>query len=206
MGMEDHAESIVNAALRALPEFVGMPHQTITVGEQISDSTLELLRYQDVGHWIRRSCKDDRGPNPCQVKEQRHGGDGNEEETPNKRLRSHSSSTPLQSPEQNVSFAEMFANIGATPSEASTVDVGMVYIAVEEAMPTAMDTSPARSGTVVFPMDTPVPRTFSNSPVMVNDEGCIPREVWEDADKMRREVRKLTQVVDELRAVTARHD
>ena len=73
-------------------------------------------------------------------------------------------------------------------------------------MPTAMDTSPTRSGATVLPMETPVPRTFPSSPVMVTDEGSIPREVWEEADKMRREVGKLMQVVDELRAVTARHD
>ena len=53
--------------------------------------------------------------------------DGRDEETPNKKLRSHSSGTPMQSPEQNISFAEMFANIGATPSEAPTVEVGMVF-------------------------------------------------------------------------------
>ena len=37
--IEDHAETVVNAALRALPEFVGMPHQTIPVGEQVSDAS-----------------------------------------------------------------------------------------------------------------------------------------------------------------------
>ena len=41
---------------------------------------------------------------------------------------------------------------------------------------------------------------------LITDEGSIPREIWEDADKMRREVCKLLEIVDEFRAVTARHD
>ena len=106
--------------------------------------------------------------------------DGRDEETPNKKRRSHSSGTPMQSPEQNTSFAEMFANIGATRMEAPTVEAGMMF-------------------PHVFCMEIPVPRTFPSSPAMVTDEGSIPREIWEDADKMRREVGKLMQKVDELR-------
>ena len=93
MGLEDHAETVVNAALRALPEFVGMPHQTIPVGEQVSDAPLQINLV------------------PARSRSSEMRNDGRDEGTPNKKLRSHSSGAPMQSPEQNTSFAEMFANM-----------------------------------------------------------------------------------------------
>ena len=67
-----------------------MPHQTIPVGEQLSDATLELLNGIRTSSFDRTDAARAIADQPrARSRSSEMRGDGREEETPNKKLRSH---------------------------------------------------------------------------------------------------------------------
>ena len=196
----------VERALRALPDFVGMPGMRFEVSATALDPTAGI----SIGESLARALHDhpeselheDRERARSRSKSGDLRGRDSTEGTPSKRQRSLSS-TPLQSPD-GVSVRDQIAALMDTPSEANTyIETGT---AVRGLMPMGRERSPTRT-VMEIDIGTPVREVFEGSPLDDRDErGRLTEEVMRNPERVYEEVRRIMRVVENLKATVDGHE
>ena len=193
----------VERAMRALPDFIGMPEMRLEMSAVALDPTAGI----SFGESFARALYDHPEPGPHEDRERARSrsksGDGrgrdSAEGTPSKRQRSLSS-TPHQSPDA-VSVRDQIAALADTPSEATTMRsiVMETGTAARGLRSIERERSPARAA-MEIEIGTPVRGVFEGSPLDDrDDQGRIRDEVMRDPEKIYEEIRRIMRVVEELK-------
>ena len=181
-------QSSVERAMRALPDFVGMPEMRF----EMSAVALDPIAGTSIGESFARAMRDnpelglheDRERARSRSKSGEGRGRDSAEGTPSKRQRSLSS-TPHQSPD-GVRIRDQVAALMDTPSDATTLrGVAMeTGTAVRGLRFMERERSPSRT-TMEIEIGTPVRGVFEGSPLDDrDDQGGIREEVMRDPEKV----------------------
>ena len=192
----------VERALRALPDFVGMPGMRFEVSATALDPTAGISIGESFARALRDHPKSGLHEDRARARSRSKSGDGrgrdSTEGTPSKRQKSLSS-TP-----DGVSVRDQIAALMDTPSEANTyIETGT---AVRGLMPVGRERSPTRT-VMEIDIGTPVREVFEGSPLDDRDErGRLTAEVMRNPERVYEEVRRIMRVVENLKATVDGHE